>query len=338
LSCCFLRHAGAQQQPEAGAANEQQLPESPSAQMFGSITGTVTDQDGAMIPAAQVQLLGEGQPQTTARVVASDATGRFAFANVTPGRFQLTVSAQGFTTQQGSAEVVAAETMEVPAIVLEAATNIEVQAITQRQLAEEQLRSEEKQRIFGFIPNFYVTYEPHPVPLAPSQKFQLAWKTSFDPVTFAITGVVAGVQQGQNAYPEWGQGSQGYAKRYAASYGTALTDNLIGSALLPVLLKQDPRYFYKGTGSIHSRALYAISNSVVCKGDNGHWQPNYSSIIGGLASGALANLYYPAASRDGAGLMLEDTAVGIGSTAIANLFQEFLVKKLTPHARRLPQP
>src|SRR5208282_4507950 len=109
-----------------------------------------------------------------------------------------------------------------------------------------------------------------------------------------------------------------------------VTGTFIGAALLPSLLKQDPRYFYKGSGSKTSRALYAIANSVICKGDNGRWQANYSNILGSLAAGGISNLYYPAQDRNGGGLTFENGALGIGATAVANLFQEFFIRKLTP--------
>jgi hypothetical protein len=105
---------------------------------------------------------------------------------------------------------------------------------------------------------------------------------------------------------------------------------MIGSALLPSLLKQDPRYFYKGTGTTRSRVLYAIANAVVCKGDNGHWQADYSGIFGGLAAGGISNLYYPASDRNGVTLTFENALIGIAAGAAQNLFQEFLVRKLTP--------
>jgi hypothetical protein len=106
--------------------------------------------------------------------------------------------------------------------------------------------------------------------------------------------------------------------------GTLLTD-----AVLPSLLHQDPRYFYKGTGSIRSRALYAIANVVICKGDNGHWQPNYSNVLGNLAAAGISNLYYPASNRNGAGLTIQNSLIGTAAGAIGSLFQEFLVKKIS---------
>lgn len=299
--------------------------------MAGSITGTVSDQDAAIIPGAQVTLaLGSGGGPGV-RTAVADSDGRFAFANVTPGPFRLTVSANGFSARQISGQLQAGQNYEAPAIALPVATAIEVEAISQRELAEEQIRIEEKQRVLGFIPNFYVSYEPNPVPLDARQKFELAWKNSFDPVNFGLTAAIAGAQQAQDEFEDFGQGTSGYAKRYAASYATFFTGNLLGNAVLPVLLRQDPRYFYKGTGSTRSRVLYAIANAVICKGDNGRWQPNYSSILGSLAAGGISNLYYPPANRDGVGLTFEDAALGIAGSAAANVFQEFVVRKLTPH-------
>ncbi len=158
-----------------------------------------------------------------------------------------------------------------------------------------------------------------------------------DPVSFALNGLTAGIEQATNTYA-WGQGFQGYAKRYAAGYGNILTDTLLTNAVLPVLFHQDPRYFYKGTGSIHSRVLYAAAKSFVCKGDNPHWQPNYSGIFGSLAASGISNVYYPAPNRAGAALTFEGAAIGTGITAIQNLFQEFLVRKLTPHLPAKPHP
>ena len=159
-----------------------------------------------------------------------------------------------------------------------------------------------------------------------------------DPVNFVLTGVIAGVQQATHTYA-WEQGAHGYAKRYAASLRHLPHRRTCSTnAVLPILFKQDPRYYYKGTGSIRSRALYAIANAVICKGDNGHWQPNYSGILGGLAASGISNPYYPAANRTGAELTFEGAAIGTGFTAVANVMQEFVVRKLTPHTRPPARP
>jgi len=105
---------------------------------------------------------------------------------------------------------------------------------------------------------------------------------------------------------------------------------MIGGAILPSLFKQDPRYFYKGTGSIASRAMYAIANSVICKGDNGHWQANYSGNSGGIAAGGISDLLYPASNRSGVQVTFTNALIGTAGGAMQNLAQEFIVRRLTP--------
>jgi hypothetical protein len=284
-----------------------------------------------------VKLALDNQPPSQEALSGSD--GQFFFPGVAPGAFHLTVTSQGFASQTFSGVLHPGEVATVPQIVLGVAANVtEVQVgVTPVEVAEEQIKIEEKQRVLGFIPNFYVSYIPNPVPLNPKQKFELAWKTVIDPVTFFIVGATAGIEQGQDHFKQYGQGTEGYAQRFGAGYADTVTGTFIGGAILPSLFKQDPRYFYKGTGSLRSRALYAIAFAVICKGDNRRWQPNYSNVLGSLASGGISNLYYPANDRDGAELTFENAAIGIGSSAISNLLQEFLIRKLTPKAPK-PDP
>ncbi len=258
--------------------------------------------------------------------------GQFSFTNLAPGPFQITIVAAGFATQTSSGILHSGENYLLPNTALAVATavtDVEV-GLTQTEVAQEEIKIEEKQRVLGVIPNFYVTYDPNAVPLNSKQKFGLAWKTIVDPVSFVLTGGVAGVEQALNDFSGYGQGAQGYAKRYGAGYADLVTGTFIGAAILPSLLKQDPRYFYKGSGSKRSRTLYAIANAVICKGDNGHWQANYSNILGSLAAGGISNLYYPARDREGAELTFETGLIGIGTTAAANILQEFVVRKFTP--------
>ncbi len=296
----------------------------------GTISGQIADKSGAAIVGAHVTLKLDGRPATQEAV--ADSNGQFTFTDIPPGPFQLTVSSPGFTTQTFSGVLHAGEVDVVPMIQLPLATAVtEVHvAAPMEEEAEVQIQEQEKQRVLGVIPNFYVTYDPNAVALRPKQKFELAWKTTIDPVTFVLVGAVAGIQQSQNTFGGYGQGAQGYAKRYGAGYADLVTGTFIGGAILPSLLKQDPRYFYKGTGSKTSRALYAISMAVICKGDNGRWQPAYAAILGSLIAAGISNSYYPSHDR-GAALTFENTAIGIGTTAAANLFQEFIVKKITPN-------
>jgi hypothetical protein len=324
--------AGSEQGQSATAPNE---PSSASAQfpdppVPGSIHGTVVDPNGTALAGARVKLV--RQNQSPSQEAQSGDDGQYSFANIAPGPFQLSIAAEGFATKTSSGVLHSGENFVVPQITLALTTEVtEVRVeFSPIEIAQEQIRDEEKQRVLGFIPNFYVSYIPNAAPLNTRQKFELAWKSTLDPVTFAITGGIAGIQQANDQFSGYGQGAQGYAKRYGASYADLVTNTFIAGAILPSLLKQDPRYFYKGTGSKRSRFLYAIANSVICKGDNGHWQANYSAIIGGLAAGGISNLYYPSNDR-GAGLTFENEAVGIGASAAANLLQEFVIRKLTAH-------
>jgi hypothetical protein len=318
--------------PESGAEQRGTAPvgELPGQRISGSISGTVVDQSGAVIAGARVRLAGEDQSASQEALSGDD--GKFSFAHIAPGPFQLTITAPGFATQTSAGILHSGENYVVPEVALAVATavtDVEV-GVSQTEVAEEQMKVEEKQRVLGVLPNFYVSYIPNAAPLNPKQKFELAWKMVVDPVTLFVVGGLAGVQQAQNHFVGYGQGAQGYAKRFGANYADTVSSTFIGGAILATLLKQDPRYFYKGTGSTRSRILYAIANSVICKGDNRRWQPNYSNVLGNLASGGISNLYYPAQDRNGAELTFENAALGIGAGSITNLLQEFLLRKLTP--------
>ena len=309
--------------------------QSSDTQLPGSINGTVVDGSGAVVGGARVTLT-RGD-QTPSRDAISGSDGQFSFSNLPPGPFVLVTASPGFASKTSSGILHPGENHIVPQIALEVATaSTEVQVrLSAPEVAEAQVKDEEKQRVMGFIPNFYVSYDPHPVPLNSKQKFELAWRMTVDPINLIIIGGIAGVEQSQNDLSGYGQGAQGYAKRYGANFADSATATFIGSAILPSLLKQDPRYFYKGSGSARARAFYAIANTVICKGDNGHWQPNYSNVFGNLAAGGISNLYYPARDRNGVGLTFENSLIGLGAGSAANLFQEFLVRKLTP---RIPHP
>jgi hypothetical protein len=300
--------------------------------------GVVTSTEGAVYEGALV-VLGIGAGVAPAVTTQTDSNGAFSFSNLPPGAFKLTVSARGFQTQSISGVLHAGVDFEAPTIALPvaAATNeVRVSAESRVEIAQEQLNLEEKQRVLGVFPNFYVSYDQHGEPLTTRQKYQLAWRTSIDPVTWLVTGVIAGGEQASNTFAGYGQGAEGYGKRFGANYADGFSDTMIGGAILPSIFKQDPRYFYKGTGSISSRALYAIANSVICKGDNERWQPNYSGILGGIAAGGISNLYYPSSNRSGVEVTFTNALIGTAEGAMQNLAQEFIVRRLTPKLPKFP--
>jgi len=271
----------------------------------------------------------------------TNAAGEFLFEQVAPGPFTLTFATQGFKTQTTTGELHPGEALTLPNVVLgltESVSEVRVSADTQIEIAEQQIHIEEQQRVLGVLPNYYVSYDPHPVPLTTKQKFQLAWRSNVDLFNLFLNAGFAGYQQASNSFKGYGQGMQGYGKRMGADTADIFFSDMIGGAIFPSLFHQDPRYFYKGTGTVRSRLGYALSNTVICKGDNMRWQFNYSGILGGLAAGGISNLYYPDSERSDAVVTFEGVGIGLAGAAAQNLFQEFLIKKLTPHAGRNNAP
>jgi len=293
------------------------------------LSGTITDTDEALISNAHITI--EDSETKTTRTATSDGTGAFSFFSVPPGKYLVKITAPGFAPWKIEDVVVrTGENFVLPPILLGVESiSSTVNAITQEDLAEQQISAEVKQRILGVLPNFYVSYVPHAAPLTRKQKFKLAIKVTVDPVTFLTTGITAGIEQAQNDFSGYGPGFGGYAKRYGATYGNRVSSTFFGAALLPSLLHQDPRYFYKGHGKIINRALYAISTVVICKGDNGRWQPNYSNVFGNLAAGGISSFYYPNSDRHDVQVTVDNILIGVGSGAIGTLFQEFLLSHLT---------
>lgn len=329
MGAAFVGWSQAPQAPDGAP------PDAASANL-GSIHGVVMNHQQEVYEGARVELSVPGE--TAARSAVTDANGRFSFSGVPAGTFTITASASGFTTAKVAGKLQDAQSLEVPAIELslaEASSSVRVTA-SQQEIATEEVHLEEKQRVLGVIPNFYVVYDANPAPLTPRQKFSLAWRQTIDPVTFLSAGFFAGIEQAQNTYAGYGQGAQGYAKRYGADYTDGVVGDMLGGAMFPSLLHQDPRYYYKGSGSVASRALHAVAMSFLCKGDNGRWQFDYSALAGNLAAGGISDLYYPASDKNGFSVILTSTAIGMGEDAIGNLFQEFVVKKLTPAARKRP--
>jgi Carboxypeptidase regulatory-like domain len=305
----------------------------------GTITGIITDTDHAAIPNAHVTL--EEADSKSPRTSSSDASGAFIFPSVPPGAYIAKITAQGFASWKIHDVILLkeGENFIIPTVELGVeAINTSVDAITMEDLAEQQITVQMNQRILGILPNFYVSYVPNAAPLTPRQKFKLAFAVTKDPVTFFTTGVTAGIEQWQNGFSGYGQGFSGYAQRYAAIYGDRLSSTYLGAALLPSLLHQDPRYFYRGHGKIVVRALYAISTVVVCKGDNGRWQPNYSNVFGNIAAAQISNLYYPKSDRHDAEVLIDNTLIGVATGAIGVLFQEFLLRHVTHNAPPIQPP
>ena len=308
-----------------------QSPETPSGQIFG----TVTDVQGDAIVGVTV-ILTRSPESTDQTTVLTTENGFFRFDGLTPAvPYNVAIDADGFA--EWSSSPITLEPGQVKSlggISLRIATQNTTMQVKYDPIEEatEQFKVEQTQRIFGIIPNFYTSFEgENAAPLTTKMKFDLAFKVSYDPVSMAGIGFVAGLRQAVDS-PNYPQGAKGFGERYGVTAADGFTDIMIGGAILPSLLHQDPRYFYQGTGTTGSRLRHAILSAFIAKGDNGKWQPNYSSVGGDLASGALSNLYFPKSNR-GAGLVFSLFALGTAERIGSDVAQEFLLGKFTRRRR-----
>jgi hypothetical protein len=295
----------------------------------GIIVGTAIDVNGDPVSNARVQL--KTVDNRDPRVVTTPEDGAFEFRDVQPGvPYGITITAQDFADWNSPTVMLEPGQFKiVTGIQLRIRTEVTHVDVTYDpvQVATEQLKEQEHQRILGIVPNFYVSYEQNPAPLTPKMKFQLALKVSTDPVTAVGVLFIAGVRQAADS-PKYGQGWDAYGKRVGATAADGFTDIMIGGAILPSLLHQDPRYFYQGTGTTGSRIRHAIFSPFVTRSDSGKSVPNYSSLGGNLAAAGISNLYFPKADR-GIGLVFGNFAIGTAERIGASLAQEFIIGRFT---------
>jgi len=342
----FLPSTGIAQEQTARPSNRSSsLPDAPLPKPYGSmqgnatgdvqgttsISGTVLDSTGGAIPGAQVNLTrSDGSRLQT---VQSDANGQFTFTGVPAGSYRVTVEAIGFAPfKMEEFTVVGQQVYALPSISLSVAgqtTSIVVRPT--EVIAAEQIRTEEKQRVLGIVPNFYVSYIPDAAPLTSKQKLSLSVHDAFDWMSFVAVSAGAGAEQATNTFKGYGQGAAGYGKRWGALFAVARSNDLLSHYAFASLFHQDPRYFYQGTGTKKSRLLHALSYAFVARGDNGKAMPNYTYILGDICAGALSNAYYPRANR-GAKLVFANAAIALAARAGQGVLEEFVGKRFTKNA------
>lgn len=316
------------------------LPDSPgflqaTAEAPAKVVGKIYDVNGGLVPGATVAV--QDKAGKAVATVTADSEAQFEVENIPPGTYTVMVSAAGLQSfQSPPVTLKAGETYNLPETALPIATaNQTVNVVlTQEMIADLELSDETKQRVLGIFPNFYTSYEWNAAPLNARQKFKVALKATTDPLIFVTTGIVAGVEQARGTYPEYGDGIEGFADRYGAQYGNAVIGRFIGSAILPSIFKQDPRYFYMGPPSTKGqRFRHAVAFSVTArsdKGHNGHLVPNYSHILGNFIAGYISRTYH-SESSNGLGLATENALIGIGGAAIQGLTREFLFGHISSH-------
>jgi hypothetical protein len=342
LLCLVPASTFAQQQATVLEDRGTSLPEKPPPKTTGTIgsanvTGTVLDVSGASVASAEVRLMNEGG--TEFQTMLSGVNGEFDFAKIPAGSYVVMVNAKNFSLFTSAEFVVTAEqTYDVPNVSLSVATeSTEMTVHPDEFIAAEQIKAAEKQRLVGIIPNFYTSYIHDAAPLTVKQKFSMAARGTFDPVSMVGVGVGAAIEQAMNTYPAYGQGAEGYAKRFGAKFADGRDSDFLTHAVFPSLFHQDPRYYYQGSGSIESRLMHALGSAFITRSDSGLTQPNYSYLLGDLSSAALSNLYYPQANR-GANLVFTNAAIGLAGRVAGNILREFSKRATTNAPGESDQP
>jgi hypothetical protein len=177
-------------------------------------------------------------------------------------------------------------------------------------------------RAFGVLPNYRTADGSLPFsPITTSQKFTIAFKDTVDGPSYAIAALFSGISQMNNSNPSFGQGMQGYARRYASAIADQGIGNFMTEAIYPTLLHEDPRYFRKGTGPVMKRAFYAASRVLITRNDSGKWGPNAAEILGNGTVATIGLAYYP----DGRtfGDTMQRMWTQIGTDAVSNVLKEF---------------
>jgi hypothetical protein len=305
-----------------------------------AISGTVMDTNYDVVQGARVVL--NSRSGGWERETQSGPNGQFAFAALPAGTYKVTVTGNDMSTYVSPWLAVHSGEMRIMSpVVLAVAAATATVTVTgdseelKEELSEQQVQIAVGQRVLGVFPNFYSSYDWNAPPMEPKQKFQLAFRSMMDPIAFAGAAGIAGFEQYYNVFPGYGGGIAGYFKRFGAAYTNDFSSRVLSSGVLATLFHQDPRYFYKGTGSVQSRTMYAVSSAFITRNDNGRLRFNYSHVLGAFAAAGLSNLYYPKENR-GLTLTLVNGAVETAGNSGTNIVREFVLKGITSRASGKP--
>ena len=166
--------------------------------------------------------------------------------------------------------------------------------------AQPQPNSEGKQtkRILGIIPNFRsVSVDEKLPPIATHDKFKLMLEDSFDYSNFIYVGILSGISQAENSYPEFRHGAPAYGRYYWHSFADTLDGNMMTEFIFPTATREDPRYYTLGRGGFVKRTVYTFGRLVITRTDHGHETFNISEIVGNGAAAGVDGLYYPSQER-----------------------------------------
>jgi hypothetical protein len=154
-------------------------------------------------------------------------------------------------------------------------------------------KANSKDRLFFALPNFLTVENAANIPpLTTKGKFSLVARSAFDPVQFVWYGALAGISQAENSEPGFGQGAEGYGKRYGAYFADGTIENFFVGAIFPSIFHQDPRFFQNGKGSFSHRTGYAVSRIFVTRTDSDRNEFNISEIFGSAVAATISTYSY----------------------------------------------
>jgi hypothetical protein len=178
-------------------------------------------------------------------------------------------------------------------------------------------------RILGIVPNFRsVSVDQKLPPLAAREKFKLTTEDSFDYSSFIYVGLLAGISQTENSYPEFHHGAPAFARYYWHDFADTFDGNLMTEFVFPVATKEDPRYYTLGRGGFFKRTVYSFSRLVITRTDHGGLAPNFSEVVGNGAAAGISALYYPSPERTWTKTG-QRWVTQVGLDGFSNLIKEF---------------
>lgn len=168
----------------------------------------------------------------------------------------------------------------------------------QNSLQANDYEGKQTKRILGIIPNFRSVSADQKLPaLSAREKFKLTMEDSFDYSSFIYVGLLAGVSQAENSYPEFHTGAPAFARYYWHNFADTVNGNLMTEFLMPIATRENPRYYTLGHSGFFKRTGYSVSRLFVTRTDRDGLAPNFSEIVGNGAASGLADLYYPSPER-----------------------------------------
>jgi hypothetical protein len=124
-------------------------------------------------------------------------------------------------------------------------------------------------------------------------KFFLFIQDSTDLATFVGSAFSAGINQAENSDHTYGQGAQGYGKRFGAEFTDRANSRFFKDFAYPWIFSEDPRYYRLGEGPAGKRLRHAAEHAVVAHRDSGKPMFNFSVWLGTASSVVLSNTYHP---------------------------------------------